>query len=190
MLRIGKSVSGKPRIFSAGLALLFCVQAFGPALAKEAAPLAPVPVQITTAKKVFISNAGGESNFEVAVGNFGDPDRTYNQFYAAIKSWGRYEVVSAPADADLLLEIRFIVAPIGANVFKGDSLGPQIDPQFRLVIRDPRTQSVLWAFTEHTATAILPGNRDRNFDQALDRIVADVKGLTDRAAVTPDDSKR
>ena len=32
---------------------------------------------------------------------------TYNEFYAAMKSWGRYELVSSPADADMVFEIRF-----------------------------------------------------------------------------------
>ncbi|MFZ1157274.1 MAG: hypothetical protein WAO10_05825, partial [Candidatus Sulfotelmatobacter sp.] len=142
---------------------------------------------INAARKVFVSNGGGESDSEGSMGYSGEPDRTYNQFYAAVKSWGRYELVSAPADADLLFEIRFTVPPAGAKVFKGDSVGSQLDPQFRLVIRDPRTQSVLWAFTEHAPTAILQGNRDKNFDQALDRIVTDLKTLAGRAAITPVD---
>jgi hypothetical protein len=51
---------------------------------KEPVP-APVPVQIAAARKVFISNAGGES-FETVIDQTvfnGGPDRPYNQFYAA-----------------------------------------------------------------------------------------------------------
>jgi hypothetical protein len=60
---------------------------------------APVLPQINAAQKVFISNAGGESLETVmdeTVFN-GGPDRPYNQFYAAMKSWGRYEPVPSPA---------------------------------------------------------------------------------------------
>jgi hypothetical protein len=190
MLTTGKSVPVRFGLLFALFAILACVQVFGEPQAKEAAAPAPVPAQINAAKKVFICNAGGENGSEGPMGYSGEADRTYNQFYAAVKSWGRYEPVSAPADADLLLEIRFSVVPAGAKVFKGDTVGPQIDPQFRLIIRDPRTQSVLWAFTEHAQTAILQGNRDKNFDQALERIVTDLKTLAGRAAITPDDTKK
>jgi hypothetical protein len=74
--------------------------------AQQSKDVAPIPVQIIAARKVFISNAGQES----VPGAFsGEPDRTYNQFYGAIKNWGQYELVSAPADADLVLEISFTI---------------------------------------------------------------------------------
>ena len=40
-----------------------------------------------------------------------------------MKTWGQYELVSAPTDADLVLEISFGVQAVGANVIKGDSIG-------------------------------------------------------------------
>lgn len=45
-------------------------------------PSAPDPTGIFTARKVFISNATGE----IALAP-GDPDLTYNEFYAAMKGW-------------------------------------------------------------------------------------------------------
>lgn len=65
-------------------------------------PLAPVPTQILTAKTVFISNVSGD--FPVPAGT---PALTYNEFYSDMKSWGRFALVSAPADSDLVFEIRF-----------------------------------------------------------------------------------
>jgi hypothetical protein len=53
--------------------------------AKDAAPPAPVPTPIATAKKVFIANAPGDN----LPASLGGPDRTYNEFYAAIRSWRR-----------------------------------------------------------------------------------------------------
>ena len=67
---------------------------------KEAVPPAPIPSAIAVARKVFISNAPGSS----LPASFGGPDRTYNEFYSAIKGWGHYELVAAPSDADLILE--------------------------------------------------------------------------------------
>jgi hypothetical protein len=143
------------------------------------APPAPIPPQILAAKKVFVANAGGDEPL-IDDGQFsGGSDRTYNQFYAAMKTWGRYELVGAPVDADVLFEIEFTVPPIAGAASRGDSIaGRPYDPQFRLVIRDPKTNALLWAFTEHAAWAILQGNRDKNFDQALARIVSDVQGLS------------
>src|SRR5207302_11068504 len=67
---------------------------------KELFP-APLPSQIYTSKKVFVSNGGDET-----LGDYsGGPDRAYNQLYAALKGWGPYEPVSAPADAELVFEI-------------------------------------------------------------------------------------
>jgi hypothetical protein len=67
---------------------------------------APLPAQILTAKKVFISYAGGESNSRLA-GYSGVTDRTYNQFYASLKTWGHYDLVPTPAEAELVFEISF-----------------------------------------------------------------------------------
>jgi hypothetical protein len=68
---------------------------------KDPVPSAPVPSPITAARKVFISNAPG-NNLPPSLGG---PDRTYNEFYAAMKGWGHYQLVAAPSDADLILEI-------------------------------------------------------------------------------------
>ena len=43
--------------------------------------------------------------------------------------------------------------------------------------RDPKTNSLLWGITEHAQWAILQGNRERNFDQALAKLVADLERL-------------
>jgi hypothetical protein len=135
-------------------------------------PPAPVPVQILTAKKVFVANAGVDQAWERDPRFSGGPDRTYNNFYAALRTWGRFELVGAPADADLLFEIGLTVGPVDV----GSTVVP--DARFRLVIRDPKTSALLWALYDQVEPANLQGNRDKNFDQALARIVSDVKSLT------------
>jgi hypothetical protein len=143
--------------------------------ADKTAP-APLPSQIMTAKKVFISNAGGE--FDPAMWS-GESTRTYDQFYAAIKSWGRYEIVGAPADADLVLEIGFANPIVGIMV--SSTLGGRSsnDPQFRLVMLDPQTHILLWTLTAHVPQKIgLQKSRDRNFDESLARLVDRLKKIT------------
>jgi hypothetical protein len=139
---------------------------------KEPPPApAPVPAQIAAARKVFISNAGGES-FETVIDQIvfnGGPDRPYNQFYAAVKDWGRCEIVSSPSDADLILEISWVLSDTGLRL---PVLG-----QLRLVVIDPKTHVTLWNLTEYVRGAILLGNRDKNFDQAMTTIVNRLKIL-------------
>jgi hypothetical protein len=132
--------------------------------AKET-PTAPVPVQILTAKKVFISNASGECGVSYCP----VPSQPYNEFYAVVKSWGRYEIVSTPAAADLVFEIHF--TPI---------------PQVGLVILDPETRITLWTFVELVHPASRPATGRKNFDKAMTTLVDDVKKLvTPSAADAP-----
>ena len=143
----------------------------------KAAPPAPAPPQIAAGQKVFISNAGGES-FESVIDQTvfnGGPDRPYNQFYATTKAWGRYELVSSPADADLDFEISWVLTDTGLKL---PVLG-----QLRLVVIDPKTHVTLWSLTEYVRGAILLGNRDKNFDQAMTIIVNRLRILANPPAV-------
>jgi len=145
---------------------------------------APVPGQIAAAKKVFISNAGGEG-FETVIDQTvfdGGPDRPYNQFYAAVKDWGHYEIVSSPADADLILEISWVLTDTGLRL---PVLG-----QIRLVMIDPKTHATLWNLTEYVRGAILLGNRDKNFDQAMNTVAGRLKLLAIPVAIPADAARK
>jgi hypothetical protein len=144
-----------------------------PALHAEAAA-APLPSQILTAKKVFISNAGGLLDLNIVSG---DRRRDYNQFYAAIRAWGRYELVASPAEADLVLQIGIIYIP------RQMSAETTPFPSFRLALLDPKTNISLWVLDEFLVDKpslglILKKNRDKVFDQAIDRLVDDLKALS------------
>jgi hypothetical protein len=152
------------------LTILGLVQVLNAQQSKGSAP-APVPAQIAAAQKVFISNAGGES-LETVIDETvfnGGPDRPYNEFYSAMKTWGRFDLVSSPADADLVLEISWVLTDTGLRL---PVLG-----QLRLVVIDPKTHVTLWNFTEYVRGAILLSNRDKNFDQAMNTVVARLKAL-------------
>lgn len=132
---------------------------------------APIPTELSTAKKIFISNAGGESFeniIEQTVFN-GGPDRPYNQFYAAMADWGRYQIVMSPADADLVLEVSWVLTDTGLRL---PVLG-----QLRVVVIDPKTRVTLWSLIQYVRGAMLLGNRDKNFDQAMTTIVNRLKIL-------------
>jgi len=89
-------------------------------------------------------------------------DRTYNEFYAAVKNWGRYELVQTPADADIVFEISLA----GASSYS-----------FRLRLLDPKTDIVLWTVAEGFPSAGLKRTRDKEFDGGIDSVVNDLKAL-------------
>jgi len=126
---------------------------------------APLPSQIVAARKVFISNTG--SGFDSNSWS-GGPDRIYNEFYAAMKSWGRYELVSAPSDADLVLDV---------NVIRDSVVW-----QFKLEILDPKTRIVLWTQYEPIKITVSQKTRDKNFDDTINKLVEDLKALTAQPA--------
>jgi len=145
-----------------------------------AAPVAPLPSQIVAAKKIFIANAGGDEMAEDDPIFSGGPDRAYNQLYAAMKSWGRFEVVGSPAEADLLLEIRQEVQ----TVVLGGKVGASDTPLFQLIIRDPKTNALLWGFHVHSKFGLGQGSSDMNFDQAMDRLVSDLRAVVSQGQNT------
>lgn len=139
-------------------------------------PSAPIPTPIFTGKKVFISNTSLKAGLP-----WGTPDLTYNEFYAAMKGWGRYELVSAPADADLVFEIcfTFVIGPTGVNQGSG---GSSQDFQFQVVIRDAKPHIGLWAFSESVKQDGNAAKGRKYFDQAMAALVDDLKNLVAKSA--------
>lgn len=152
---------------------------------------APIPPQIASAQKVFISNAGGESAETVMHGSpfNGGPDRAYNEFYAAVKKAGHYEFVSSPGDADLVFEIGWEFTPVDLKEwqqFNPVDVLPPVIGQLRLVVIDPKTRIVLWTISEYIRGAALLGNRDKNFDQAMTAVVNRLEHLAQPVANAPE----
>lgn len=149
-----------------------------PALSAQQANVpAPVPAQIVTAKKVFISNAGVDGLSLGAFEKLGDPNKPYNQFYAAMKNWGRYELVSTPADADLVFEIRF-----SAPLTQSDDKLTTYAPQFGVVILETKTRFTLWTLAEPVHGAFRKTTLLKNLDQAMDKLMDDLKKLATPAS--------
>jgi hypothetical protein len=114
----------------------------------------------------------------------GGPDRAYNEFYAAMKTWGHYELVGSPEDADLVFEIRQAVVQLQQRRVLADSDSAAYDSQFRLVIREAKSHETLWGLTEHTQVAVLQSNRDKNFSLAITSIVGEVRRIAGSAGTT------
>jgi len=120
-------------------------------------PRGPIPVQITTGKKVFISYRESDADP-------GSIDLTYHEFYALIKDWGKYELTSTPAEADLIFEIRYV---------SGIS-----DSQLWMCIVDPKTHVMLWPLIQHVEGSSRETARRKKFDAAMSDLVEDLKTLT------------
>ncbi len=124
------------------------------------------PTQVLTGKRVFISNS--ESTADLI---FGVPTLTYNVLYEHMKSWGQYELVAAPADADLIFTISFVIS---------------LNQQLRLVVLDPKTHVVLWTFAEQVQPWARQATGRKNFDQTMSKLVDDIRKQTTPSAATTD----
>ena len=138
---------------------------------------APVPTQICSAKKVFVSNAGGD---ELDPRRFDfptvDPSRPYNQLYASIKAAGKFQPVLTPADADVVLQARFSQSVTALEFHIGGSG----DPILKLAVLDPKSNVLLWAFSEivpATTGSHWKEKRENNFNQALAKLLNEFTGL-------------
>lgn len=154
--------------FGVAIALLFLAMIAIPIQAQQPAEpaAAPVPSQIVSARKVFIANATGDHDPRVSK-YFGGPDGIYNQFYADVKSGGRFEPVAAPTDADIVVQVTLGTFPLVAG-YAG----------FRLSIFDPKTNVLLWTASEPVDPAFLAKTARKNIAESLQRLAADLQALT------------
>lgn len=145
---------------------------------------APIPAQISTAKTVFISNTGVDINSLEAMKRAGDRNQAYDEFYRAVKDWGRYRLVGAPAEADLVFEIRFITPMIP------NGNGVNYEPQILLTILDTKTHFPLWALVEPVQGAFRKATWEKNLKDGVTNLVNDVKELSGAHPSTANGSGR
>jgi hypothetical protein len=112
-----------------------------PAIGAEAVsalPAAPVPIQVLSAKKVFLSNLGADAEATVAFLYIANPDAAYNGFFAAMKSLGQYDVTATPGESDLIMEFRVTAAQLTSG------LVIQRLTYLNLNVVDTKSHYVLW----------------------------------------------
>ncbi|MGH9600424.1 MAG: hypothetical protein ACRD27_11215 [Terracidiphilus sp.] len=136
----------------------------------------PIPPALHTANKIFVSNGGSDSGLFPHPFT-GDANRPYSQFYASLKATKLFDLVSDPAQADLILEIK-LAAPNGpSNPNKAEGASDPL-PMFLLTIYDAKSHYVLWTLTRDIDPANLQKTHDRNFDLALAGILTDFETVT------------
>jgi hypothetical protein len=147
-----------------------------PIHAQSNPPSAPLPTAITSAQKIFLGNAGDTDNQDCL--------RAYNEFYAGLQSDPHYQLVLDPAAADLVLELHYEVRP-GGITGPHSAVDTSCARQFRLVMIDPHTHTILWNLTEVENNAVFQSNRNKNLDSAILQLYADFKLLSQTSTVNP-----
>ena len=140
----------------------------------QVAPNAPLPSALTTATKLFLGNAGDQQNADCL--------HAYNDFYAGIAGLKRFQQVTDPNQADLILELHYEIN-LGQAVASNDS--NRSVRQFRVVLIDPKSHAVLWTLVESTNYALMQKNRDKNLDETVTALVRDFDLLVSPAPVAP-----
>jgi hypothetical protein len=144
-------------------------------------PTAPLPSVVADAKKIFLANGGGN-------------DLAYDAFYNEMKNWGRYTIVGAPEDADVIVELAYRVEHGGTRTWAtsngsatsyGNTTtyngGTQIhtreipDPQLVLTIYDAKSKQSVWSATDHRRLARREKNREKETINSAERLVDDLK---------------
>jgi len=120
-------------------------------------PAAPIPTQIATAKTAFISFA--------AEGTYIDDARDYNALYAALTTWGHYQLTARPADAELIFKVQrtAAVSPLSLSV----------------QIIDRATGVILWTISEPFTNEpiITEANKEKSVAATVGAVIGDLKVL-------------
>jgi len=138
--------------------------------APQQAAIPAQPALIRTAKKIFLANAGAQTGFPF------DGSVAYQEFSNHLQAWGRYALVAAPADADLIFELRSAAPVGGVEVIQGTG-GSYRLPQLQLTIIDPRTQTHLWVVSEPVYQTLNRKDRTDWFSVSVANLTTKVKQL-------------
>jgi hypothetical protein len=159
----------KKLIILSALLIAACLNAS--ARPKKIVPEAPMPDFIVKAHKVFVTNGGGNP-------------LAFDEFYSQIKTWGRYQIVGSPLEAQVIIELKYFVEDQGTrvssytNTYTGKTQvvsHEMIDPQLQVNIYDAKTKDLLWSVTDHTKLARLEKNREKESVNSADRLASGLK---------------
>jgi hypothetical protein len=148
---------------------------------------APLPSELLTAKKVFLSKGVGAAAFTVE-GGF---DLAFDAFYSDMKSWGRYVITDKPEDADLIMQVSYTAASGGTHVYSSTNTYTNqtnvysqqiLDLNLTLVVYDSHAKTELWSTSVAPGTARLKKNQEKEMIKAGEKLVTTLK---QRMALSP-----
>jgi hypothetical protein len=168
-------------------ALLVLLLPFAPAqneASKDALPLSP-SARLAAAKTAFLKNAGGsEVPFDVIT--------------EGVRGWGRYQIVSAPEKADIIIEVTSPGIGSGVSVTSTTSTdarsGMPVESatssrelqvaRITLIVYDAKSKMALWSSSEQPKGALRHKNRQDKVVETAQHLVTKF-----RERVEPDSSK-
>lgn len=149
--------------------------------APTTSPRGPVPAPIQSAQKIFIANGGMDAFSLQAFEELGlNGTYAYDSLYDAVKSWGNYQLVSSPADADLVLAVRFTAPLVGEGggwSFQRIFATTKWQFQTQLILYDAKTHFPLWTLTQPVRPANLKSTWRKNIADADAALDGDLKSL-------------
>ncbi|MBB5066132.1 hypothetical protein [Granulicella mallensis] len=137
-------------------------------------PSPDVITRMTSAKKIFLSNGGEDAQFVHDIP--GGPNLAYDELYASLKQWDHFQLVTSPAQADLIFEIRGTERSAIVESASPDGRHSDVTyfPAFlNLSILDPSTQSSLYVIT-------IWAGRDTTIPKGKIAFTKSIGTLTDR----------
>ena len=116
------------------------VQKASPTALPEEPSAGPAPSAFGAATTLFISNSVVDKTRAMD-----HPQEFYTQVYAAMKSWGRYKLVSSAAEADLVAALT-VTEAFGPRC-DGSDFTPIKHIELRITV--PGTNAVIWGFAQN-----------------------------------------
>jgi len=134
-------------------------------------PMAPLPIQIRTATKVFLVNGGGY-------------DPGFDIFYADMKDWAKYQLVQSPDEAELVMEFACRSEDGGTRVWsttntwtKATQVHSGQITYYRLVftVYDRKSNIALWTTQFYPGGAWRKKNRVKEWSKAAHALVVTLR---------------
>jgi hypothetical protein len=164
------------------LIALFASFAGSAVATKKEVPKSPLPVIVQSSTRAFLTNGGGTP-------------LAFDEFYSQMKQWGRFQLTASPAEADIVIELKYVIEDKGEHTSSSYNFYTKqtqvysydvTDPQLVLNIYEPKAGSLLWSTTDHRRLARRASNRDKETINSADRLVQELK---ERIALSSDAAK-
>jgi hypothetical protein len=148
-----------------------------PAQSRKDIPQAPAPAVLSSAHKVFLANGGGN-------------DLAFDAFYSAMKKWGQYQIVDAPDDADLVLQVACRIQSVDRNTWSDVAQNDFVDSRspvlnlLQLSIIDARRNLPVWSTVDFIRPALTNGNNQKESILSAGRLVDSLKSRVTTATAS------
>jgi hypothetical protein len=146
-------------------------------------PEAPLPAAIVHARKAFLLNGQTTAQDLTKNGNM----LAFDTLFADVKSWGKYELVDSPRDAEIVIELQYRPYSEGSRsfgVYNPSSNTVQTHSvamagaDFALVIYEAASKEPLWSVSDACGSARSARNQQKEVIKSIDRLVEGLKTRT------------